>query len=1054
MKKFRALHLSDLHLDEKGGHDQKVVLQALFEDIEHLVQSRGKIDAIFFTGDLIAKGKYGINTSEYIKMEFINPLLKASAVPSDRLFITPGNHDVDLSKADSLLESIYTAFKSHTETNSLIDSIDSRLHYWSHLSSFNNILEYIGGPVPLLNNVLFRSYSFEVDGIKVGVACINSAWRASGKPSDHDYGKLLVGERQVENLHKTVVDADLKIALIHHPLEWLTPYEKPVVQRAINRHFDALLHGHNHTADAISLATSTNSTFISNAGCLYQARDYFNGYSLLEANMEIAQNVWNVTAREYYEKRQVFDAAIRYSKDGCASYKITRDTLPITLSPTATYIETVQEKVNSKLLSYAVSDIAPKNLHGIFVEPPLSHVSEKQFRSQKNSSEITQYLSLRELALSDRVIFFMGQRESGKTTLLNYLCLKAIDPTYLKGATHSIYIDLSTLGKMTRAALIGAAINFCEGEYKRSEIIELLSEGRTIVCFDNLPLNKNETLKLVADFVTEFAKCKYCFAAEEGIEQSLTNDFIPIIGLDSDVVYLHSFNRKQTRELVGKWFSDTPATVQSKVDSILSSIRNLGIPQTPFLISILLWIKERNINFTPINHSSIIDTFVDGLLEKLSESKNRGNIDSTIKRHYLTQLSFALHKSHRTRWTHHELEKFTIEYFEQKALIYTTKLFLEELFQKGILLDLGEETCFKFDCFRAFFLAQKIDDSEELASYALSSEGFLKLGTEIDYYTALHRNKAEFLKVAIKIVDDHRNSLGFKIDLGFFEKIGIENSIFGLDTKEAIFKNLFGKKPSIQEQEKILDDIENVPPKIFSFPVGRNANENEATNEEAVVKAALINYFQVLRVASIILRNSELINDAILKHMFYQRLLELWSEILLSILLTVEDRDDLRETQLQEMFPESDMPAMKYMAKLALPNVISLLLKELLGTDKLRLIIKSHIDGASIQIERLLSTFLYTDLLLPGYLEELEKLLEGSSKNRYVIELIFFKLLNLYLLKSVSDADGRKIEELAGKTAILLYNQGSKRGNDIAKSRFITKLHNKKLTQNEEQIAS
>lgn len=1046
MKRFTALHLSDLHLTKESGHDQQVVLKALFADIEHFVRPRGKIDAIFFTGDLIARGKYETDTYEYVKTEFVDPLLKASGVSNNRLFITPGNHDVDLSKADLLLESIYSSFKTHTEMNALIDSIDARLYYWSHLSSFNGFLAYIEQPAPSLENTLFRSYLFEVNGIKVGIACVNSAWRASGKAGQHDYGKLLIGERQIEVLHKSIASADLRVALIHHPLEWLTTYEKPVVQRAIYKNFDALLHGHNHSADAISLATAASSIFVSNAGCLYQTRDYFNGYSLLEVNMETAQNTWNVTVREYYEQRQVFDVSTRFASDGRNSYGVRRDALPMTLLPTPAYIEVVQEKINSKLLSYAASDVAPKNLHGIFVEPPLSHVSEKQFYSEKNNGEAMQYLSLRELALSDRAIFFMGGRESGKTTLLNYLCLKANDPTYLKNASHSIYVDVSALGKKTRATILEAAVSFCGGEYKRQEVIQLLTEGRIIACFDNLPLNQKETLKLIADFVVEFGKCKYCFAAEEGIEQSLTNDFIPIIGLNADVIYLHSFNRKQTRELVGKWFPDSPSAIQIKVDSILSSIRNLRIPKTPFLISVLLWIKERNINFKPINHSAIIDTFIDGLLEKLTESKDRSNTDSTIKRHYLTELAYAVHKSRKDRWTQHELEKFTIDYFEQKALISSTKPFLNELFNKGILLELGEEICFKFDCFRSFFLAQKIDDSEELTKYALSKEGFLKLGTEIDYCTGLHRNKIEFLKASIKIVEDYRRSLNFKIDLRLFEKIDLENSILSSDDKEVILKNLFGKKPSIQDQEEIFDTMENASPRIIPPSTGRSADQDQAISYEAIPsKAPLIDYFAALTLASMILRNSELVNDAELKHKIYRQLLNLWSEILLSVLLRVESANehDLRDKQLQEKFPDKDVLTPKYIAKLALPNVIFLLLKESLGTNKLEVIIKDHIHLHSVQIEQLLSTFLYVDLALPGYLIELEKLLETCSKNRYVIELIFFKLLGLYQLKNISDFEGKKVEKLVGDVFILLNDQGSKRNNDTVKSRFITQLQKK-----------
>lgn len=1042
MKKFTAIHLSDLHLDVKAEHDQRIVLAALFKDIESLVNSGIKIDAVFFTGDLIAKGKYYPNTAEYVKTRFISPLLSAANITSDRLFITPGNHDIELAQADLLLDSIYSNFKRHTEVNSLIDTIETRAHYWQHLSSFNKNLKEFEGAVPKLQNDLFRSFEVSMDGFKVGIACINSAWRSSGKANDFDYGELLVGERQVEKLKVSIADSDLAIALIHHPLDWLTTYEKPVVQRAIYKNFDALLHGHNHTADALSLVTSVNSAFISNAGCLYQSRDYFNGYSILEVSMESAQNVWTVSVREYYESREIFDASLRFAPGGKAVYPIGKTSMPTALIPSTAYIENVHENLNSKLLSYSASEIAPKTLHGIFVEPPLSHLSEKHFHSEKNGDATVKYLSLHELAQSEKAIFFMGGRESGKTTLLSYLCLKANDPIYLKKATHAIYIDIATLNKKTRASILESATVFCGGEYKRSEIIHILNEGRAIVCFDNLPLDESDTLTLLASFLKEFNKCKFCFAAEESIEQMLQERFIPIIGIDSDVVYIHSFSRKQTRELVVKWFPEAPLLVQSKVDGILDSIKKLGVPQTPFLISILLWIKERNINFTPINHSSIIDVFIDGLLEKLTESKDRSNTDSTIKRHFLAELAYAVYKSKKDRWTQNELEKFTIEYFEQKALSSSTKPFLEELFRKGVLLDLGEEVCFKFDCFRSFFLAQKMGDSEDLLNYALSREGFINLSTEIDYYTGLHRNKVIFLKKAIEIVESYRDSIEFNLDPTLFEKIGVENSILSPDAKEIIQKNLFGTRPTVQEQEEIFDDIELSAPRFSASSDGRTPDMSD-DHENLHNRAPLIDYFETLRLASIILRNSELVSDAELKHQIYGKLLGKWAEVLLSIILTVDKDDELRERQLSEMFPGTDKMATKYLAKVMLPNIIFIMLKESLGTNKLEVVVKNHIESSSIQIERLLSTFLYTDLSLPNYLEELKKLLNNSSNNRYAIELIFFKLLDLFMFKNISSVDIKKVEELVGQVFVLLNDHGSKQANDIMKSGFITSLQKK-----------
>jgi len=1041
MKKMKLLHLSDLHLSKAHEHDQGIVLAALFNDVRELSR-KGQIDAILFTGDLIAKGKYSTDSADYIKRIFLTPLLAAAKLPSNKLFLCPGNHDVDVAAADPMLQSVYSSFKGSADVNQLIDSVELRPYYWTQLKSYNNCLLQFGLSVPIISNDLFRSYCIQINDVKLGVACLNSAWRSSGKANDEDYGKLLISERQVELLHSSIADADLKIALVHHGLDYLAPFDKPAVQRSIYRNFDALLHGHNHSGDALGVATSLSRVFISNAGCLYQNRDYFNAYTLLDVSLENSQVNWTVSVREYFENRREFDLSLRFAPSGTTEITVSKNNLALDLLPTASYLDTVSEKTNSQLLSFSASDIAPKNLHGIFVEPRLSLTSEKKFNSEKTKGETVKYLSVRELTLSNCPVFFLGSKESGKTTLLNFICTKANDPSFLTKASHSVYIDFLNIRKLTQAALLEAAVNFCGGEYTKAEIKRLLLEGRMIVAFDNLPLDKPDALKLVAAFVIEYKECKFCFATEEGIEQSLNNDLIPKIGLDATVVFLHSFNRKQTRDLVGKWFSDSPEIVQEKVNLILSLIRKLSVPQTPFLISVLLWIQERNISFTPVNYSAIIDTFIDGLLEKLTEDKGRSNTDSTIKRHFLMELAYAVHISKKSRWQMGELEKFTVDYFEQKALASSTIPFITELFDKGILISIGDEACFKFDCIRAFFLSQKIGDSAVFAEYARTKSGFLELSAEIDFYTGLHRDRSEFLTEAVAILEKSWGAIGIDLDLRTFEAIELKQSILSEEVKDRIQKNVFGKRVSVHERELMFDDMEHANIVSNFSDEATELDDGDRASIDAPERTPFAEYFAILRLTSMILRNSELVSDASQKRAIYARLIVLWSEVMLLLLLTVESGAGEGE-KILKMFPDVNPLMAQYMAKLTVPSVIFALVKESLGTNKLEVVIKDHLKSYRTQIEGVLSTFLYVDLALPGSMIQIEEFLKLHSANRYVSELLFFKLMSLYLFKNLSDADSNKVKALVGDMFVRLNNKGSKLVNDNIKMQFIAGLHKK-----------
>ena len=61
-----------------------------------------------------------------------------------------------------------------------------------------------------------------IDGVEVAVYCLNSSWLSA---SDLDRGRLVLGERQIRKAVEGMLSKPLRIALIHHPLEWIADWE-------------------------------------------------------------------------------------------------------------------------------------------------------------------------------------------------------------------------------------------------------------------------------------------------------------------------------------------------------------------------------------------------------------------------------------------------------------------------------------------------------------------------------------------------------------------------------------------------------------------------------------------------------------------------------------------------------------------------------------------------------------------------------------------------------------------------------------------------------------
>ena len=98
------LHISDWHQKSeaaRGGREtafaRKEFLEKLIQDIkdraEGVDRSLSKLDFVVFSGDLAHSGRRA--EYEAALEEFLYPVLDAADVDLDKLFVVPGNHDVD-----------------------------------------------------------------------------------------------------------------------------------------------------------------------------------------------------------------------------------------------------------------------------------------------------------------------------------------------------------------------------------------------------------------------------------------------------------------------------------------------------------------------------------------------------------------------------------------------------------------------------------------------------------------------------------------------------------------------------------------------------------------------------------------------------------------------------------------------------------------------------------------------------------------------------------------------------------------------------------------------
>jgi predicted MPP superfamily phosphohydrolase len=311
------LHLSDIHLSQSKHRDFQFVKDALLRDLLVQKETR-KPDIICFSGDLVHAG--GISDDFYVAYEqFIEQVLDVSEVSPERFFIVPGNHDIDREEVRNnpiIEDGQYNTLSSRERVNLFVDQILNGADTAFNFRRLENFFEFDGlirNTPPLRRSPFFTTHKLQIQGSLLGIACLNTAWRSSGEEG-RDYGRLLLGERAVTEASRDLADCDVRLAMFHHPLNWLREFDREDCRPLLLREFDLMLCGHTHRQGPEWQETPMGRAAISEGGALYVSRRWFNGYCLIQLDKQ--QQRCEFTVRRYEDEPKNFGPASNVAKDG------------------------------------------------------------------------------------------------------------------------------------------------------------------------------------------------------------------------------------------------------------------------------------------------------------------------------------------------------------------------------------------------------------------------------------------------------------------------------------------------------------------------------------------------------------------------------------------------------------------------------------------------------------------------------------------------------------------------------------------------------------------
>ncbi len=312
MASITWLHLSDLHFGHDADPwDQDVVLQQLLEDIRNQRKARGlQPDFVVISGDVGWRGA----EADYQKAgKFLDALLTETALPKERLFFAPGNHDLDRNVITGSGKALAKALRASKEdgqddaayneeqrkfANEFFGKSEDRVAALKQFGNFSSFASaYLGPRAQFAGEQWFHVWRLEgIVGGPIAILGLNSAWLARG---DKDRGYLALGERQTRPATDAVGEADLCIGLLHHPFDWLAEWDRNTSEALLIQRCDFILHGHLHRSGVVNLSGPNANCVVIGAGTCYEKPTYANGYNFVRLNGETGKGKGMVYLRSY-----------------------------------------------------------------------------------------------------------------------------------------------------------------------------------------------------------------------------------------------------------------------------------------------------------------------------------------------------------------------------------------------------------------------------------------------------------------------------------------------------------------------------------------------------------------------------------------------------------------------------------------------------------------------------------------------------------------------------------------------------------------------------------
>lgn len=720
------------------------ILDALWTDINTLQAEMGPPDLVCFTGDLVQQGDLEDDFDLAIS-RFILPLEEITGLGDDRIFIVAGNHDVSRSKVSVPMLERWNKLRD--------DGVDAIREYLGELkeppASLATVLSLADMAHPRWVHPLTYTAQVPLNGIRLGIAGVTSPWASAAQ---REHGRLMLGDLQLEIAERDLRETDVKIALFHHPIEWLLDEDRQAVEVALAK-YTIVLNGHLHQVGEKTILRQDRRTVYSSAGAIYAPRDpSLDGYTWLQLDWP---DCVTLHLREYSRSRKQFVKAESWVSGGQVRRNLHSDSGAQMLLPRAEDVtRALDERDRMIPILRSIFPAAKVTLPGLFVAPELQ---TPEAYVERNLYTRGDYAKLDDVLKGNVNVVFVGSTESGKTTLLKYLAVRALEENRLP-----VFVDFEKIGPTTLSSVLDRSSTWFGGHLSRRTIDAALSNGAACILVDNLDGSNKAGMQVLQEMAKRWPQNRWFVTMREGIWQSFGLRSLPEMEIIFEAYYLRPITRGKIREFVERFFSlqllPSWPNANSATAELVEYLGETGFARTPYNLIVLLTLLGSRHAANPINEAAFLRRYMELILERgVADEARIGSYVFDDKESFLAVVAESL-LDQGGHMAESEFEILLSDWHQRFGYLVRKSRFDRLFLEKGVLVVEGSRVTFRDHRIWSYYLAVRATKSAQLLDRLMDPAHIREFGDVLALYAGL-RHDAVFLvehveRLLLQVLDE------------------------------------------------------------------------------------------------------------------------------------------------------------------------------------------------------------------------------------------------------------------------------------------------------------